>query len=55
MLINVNFFRCVVGFYGARLDDYGAVSVLVGLAASRHRPRHVTTHQDHPAQNDGHN
>ena len=46
--------RCVIGFYGARLDDDGCVTPLVVLALVRNRPRHVTTRHHYTRHNDCH-
>ena len=39
----VQFLRRIVGLDRLRLDDHTRVTVLVVLALSRYRPRHVTT------------
>ena len=46
---------CVVGFYGAGLNDDGGVAVLDRLTTRRDCPRDVTTHHHHTRQNDCHN
>ena len=48
------FLGCVVGFYGARLDDDACVTPLVVLALVGNRPRHVTTRHHYTSHNDCH-